>query len=133
MKENSNGTDTNVGSIGNGIEEDIEILERFSNENVIYGATVGMTLEKYKDLQLSTEHILSDYKRVLKENEQLSTEVNSLKKENKDLKTELKDSVIATKLYTLQTENEKQKELIERMKRFLLKENKMWDFLESEE
>lgn len=55
----------------NSIEEDIEILERFSNENVIYGSTIGMTLEKYKDLQLSTEHILSAYKRVLKENEEL--------------------------------------------------------------
>ena len=55
----------------NSIEEYVEILERFSNENVIYGSTVGMTLEKYKDLQLSTEHILSDYKRVLKENEEL--------------------------------------------------------------
>ena len=63
----------------NSIEEDIKILERFSNENVIYGSTVGMTLEKYKDLQLSAEHILLDYKRVLKENEQLRTEVNSLK------------------------------------------------------
>lgn len=30
-------------------------------------------------------------------------------------------------------ENEKKDELIERMKRFLLKENKMCDFLESEE
>lgn len=27
MKENSNGTDTNVGTIGNSIEEDIEILD----------------------------------------------------------------------------------------------------------
>ena len=53
------------------IEEYVKILERFSNENVIYGSTVGMTLEKYKDLQLSAEHILSDYKRVLKENEEL--------------------------------------------------------------
>ena len=54
----------------NNIEEDIKLLEEFSNENVLYGSTVGMTLKKYKDLQLSTEHILSDYKRVLKENEQ---------------------------------------------------------------
>ena len=53
-----------------------------------------MTLEKYKVLQLSAEHILSDYKRVLKENEQ-------------------------------------KEELIDRMKKFLLKENKMCDFLES--
>lgn len=61
----------------NSIEEDIEILERFSNENVIYGSTIGMTLEKYKDLQLSTEHILSDYKRVLKENEELKQDRNN--------------------------------------------------------
>ena len=78
------------------IEKYVKILERFSNENVIYGSTVGMTLEKYKDLQLSAEHILSDYKRVLKE-------------------------------------NEKKDELIEKMKKYLLKENKMCDFLESEE
>lgn len=59
----------------NSIEEYVKILERFSNENVIYGSTVGMTLEKYKDLQLSTEHILSACKRVLKENEELKNEV----------------------------------------------------------
>lgn len=51
--------------------EDMKLLEEFSNENVLYGSMVGMTLEKYKDLQLSTEHILSDYKRVLKENKEL--------------------------------------------------------------
>lgn len=55
----------------NSKEEYIKSLEDFSNESVLYGSTVGMTLEKYKDLQLSTEHILSDYKRVLKENEEL--------------------------------------------------------------
>ena len=55
----------------NSTEENIKLLEEFSNENVLYGSMVGMTLEKYKDLQLSTEHILSDYKRVLKENEEL--------------------------------------------------------------
>lgn len=73
MKENS------IKNERSSIEEYVKILERFSNENVIYGSTVGMILEKYKDLQLSAEHILQDYKRVLKENEQLSTEVNSLK------------------------------------------------------
>ena len=62
----------------NSIEEYVKILERFSDENVIYGSTVGMTLEKYKDLQLSTEHILSDYKRVLKENEEQEVINNEL-------------------------------------------------------
>lgn len=56
------------------------------------------------------EHILSDYQEVLKENEQLRTEMNSLKKEN-----------------------ENKDELIEKIKNYLLKENKMCDFLESEE
>ena len=65
MKENS------IKNERSSIEEYVKILEKFSNENVIYGSTVGMTLEKYKDLQLSAEHILSDYKRVLKENESL--------------------------------------------------------------
>lgn len=49
------------------------------------------------------EHILSDYKRVLKINE------------------------------VLLKENEKKDGLIEKMKKYLLKENKMCDFLESEE
>lgn len=51
------------------IEEDIKILENFTEQTVLYGSTVGMTLEKYIDLQLSIKHILSNYKRVLKENE----------------------------------------------------------------
>ena len=70
----------------NSIEEDIKLLEEFSNENVLYGSTVGMTLEKYKDLQLSTEHILSDYKRVLKENELLRQQNISYKNNINELK-----------------------------------------------
>ena len=85
-EKNNNGNDINVGDIENSIEEDIKILERFLNENVIYGSTVGMTLEKYKDLQLSTEHILSDYKRVLKENELLRQQNISYKNNIHDLK-----------------------------------------------
>lgn len=37
-----------------------------------------MTLEKYKYLQLSTEHILSDYKKVLKENEEKNKIIDSM-------------------------------------------------------
>lgn len=69
----------------NNIEEDIKILERVSNEKVIYGSTVGMTLEKYKDLQLSAEHILSDYKRVLKENEELKERESRISREVHDI------------------------------------------------
>lgn len=68
----------------NSIEEDIKSLEDFSNESVLYGSTVGMTLEKYKDLQLSTEHILSDYKKVLKINEVLLKENEELKEDRKN-------------------------------------------------
>lgn len=70
----------------NSIEAYVKILEKFSNENVIYGSTVGMTLEKYKDLQLSTEHILSDYKRVLEMNEVLLKENEELNKKTKEQK-----------------------------------------------
>ena len=98
----------------NSIEEDIILLEEFSNENVLYGSMVGMTLEKYKHLQLSTEHILSAYKRVLKENEilkeekeqaweewnnleqgsygteqKLKQQIKELRKENEELKNKL--------------------------------------------
>lgn len=74
----------------NSIEEDIKILKRFSNENVIYGSTVGMTLEKYKNLQLSIKHILSDYKRVLKENEELKEEVITVQKVKAKIEKEIK-------------------------------------------
>lgn len=89
MKENNDGNDTNVGSMENSIEEDIEELKRllYRNELSQYGKR---KLINYYEQQEK------DYKRVLKE-------------------------------------NEKKDELIERMKKFLLKENKMWDFLESEE
>ena len=53
-------------------------------------------------LDQAIEHILSDYKRVLERNE------------------------------ILLKENEKKDELIEKMKKYLLKENKMCDFLDSE-
>lgn len=82
----------------NSIEEYIKSLEDFSNESVLYGSTVGMTLEKYKDLQLSTEHILSDYKRVLKENNELkhaigkqSIMIAETLKNNEDLRKKINE------------------------------------------
>lgn len=70
------------------IEEDIMKLKEFSNETVLYSSTVAMPLEKYKNLQLFVDHILSDHKRVLKENEEL-------KKTNKVLSIELtKDKIL---------------------------------------
>lgn len=72
MKENSDGNDTNVGSIGNSIEEDIKILEELRTHGY------AMLLMKYEDriktnrkIDQALEHIVSDYKKVLKENEEL--------------------------------------------------------------
>ena len=75
MKENNDGNDTNVGSMENSIEEDIEELKRllYRNELSQYGKR---KLINYYEQQEK------DYKRVLKENEQLRTAVNSLKEDN---------------------------------------------------
>lgn len=169
------------------IEEDIKILENFTEQTVLYGSTVGMTLEKYIDLQLSIKHILSDYKRVSKENEELKNENIRLRNIRNEYKYGIENTHFITKsdlvqidinkymieiengrfvdlkqIYQenekykrlakmnlksaeefknnicehrclLKSENKEQKELIERMKRFLLKENKMRDYLDYQE
>lgn len=75
----------------NSIEENIEILEKFKNNEMQRdklerdGRCGGWKIgDIYKCLELDNaiDNILSDYKRVLKENEQLRTEVNSLKEDN---------------------------------------------------
>lgn len=75
MKENSDGNDTNVGSIGNSIEEDIKILEEFkTNGYSILLMKYGDRIKTNFKLAKALEHILSNYKRVLKENEILKEE-----------------------------------------------------------
>lgn len=49
--------------VGVDMEEDIEKLEKFANESILYGGTVAMTLEKYRDLQLATKKLLNEYKK----------------------------------------------------------------------
>ena len=71
MKENSNGTDTNVGSMENSIEEDIELLQDETSSLGLFFKCKGS--KKYK---IALEHILSDYKRVLKENEYMHNELD---------------------------------------------------------
>lgn len=71
--ENSNGGNTNVGSIGNSIknerssiEKDIHLLESYA------GMTHKMTDNQGRPkLDQAIERVLLDYKRVLKENEEL--------------------------------------------------------------
>lgn len=61
------------------------------------------------------------------------------KQETERLICEIEEATITHRAYTAEClrrilkENEQKKELIDRMKKFLLKENKMCDFLESEE
>ncbi len=115
MKENSDGNDTNVGSIGNSIEEDIKILEEFkTNGYSILLMKYGDRIKTNFKLAKAIEHILSNYKRVLKENEilkeekeqaweewnnleqgsygteqKLKQQIKELRKENEELKNKL--------------------------------------------
>lgn len=79
MKENSDGNDTNVGSIGNSIEEDITkidtyielVLEKdYCNCNEL-NTILGKHCDGSKNVAYAMQHILSAYRRVLKENEKL--------------------------------------------------------------
>jgi hypothetical protein len=91
-EKNNNGNDTNVGSIGNSIEEDIEELKRllYRNELSQYGKR---KLIKYYELQEK------DYKRVLKENERykksdyetICLENNELREITDRIQSEYKD------------------------------------------
>lgn len=95
-EENNNGNDTNVGSIGNSIEDIARIAKlittKFNNDYSIDN----------KDKE-AIEHILSDYKRVLKENEELTIS-------NKEIDKEC--SRLEEKEVKLINENEHYKDLI---------------------
>lgn len=102
MKENSDGNDTNVGSIGNSIEEDIKILEELRTHGY------AMLLMKYEDriktnrkIDQALEHIVSDYKKVLKENEELNYKLHSKK--------------IALEIYNRYIPKSKLKDIIDRI------------------
>lgn len=76
LQELLDGSDTNVGSIGNSIEEDIKIVEKLINtiksDRELFNEKTDK--EIYTFFINALEHILSDYKRVLKENEILKEE-----------------------------------------------------------
>lgn len=119
MKENS------IKNERSSIEEYVKILEKFSNENVIYGSTVGMTLEKYKDLQLSAEHILSDYKRVLKENEHKTEKIENQKAELAILNEKQKDfNKLQNTLSSYEGQFRRQEKENEKLRKRLNEENK---------
>lgn len=113
MKENSDGNDTNVGSIGNSIEEDIKIVEKLINTMKSDRELFNEKTDKeiYTFFINALEHILSDYKRVLKENEILKEEKeqaweewNNLEQESYETEQKLKQQI-----KELQKENEELK------------------------
>ncbi len=75
MKENNDGNDINVGSMGNSIKETIKIIERKIKEAEHYSDITGLYLTLDKELCNAFINILSDYKRVLKENEELKNKI----------------------------------------------------------
>ena len=71
MKENNNGNDTNVGSIENNIQEDINILNDFIEGNFQkdklenYKGSYKMGFFYFKDIRQTFVHIFSVYKKLL--------------------------------------------------------------------
>jgi chromosome segregation ATPase len=109
-EKNNNGNDTNVGSIGNSIEEDIKIVEKLINTMKSDRELFNEKTDKeiYTFFINALEHILSDYKRVLKENEILKEEKeqaweewNNLEQESYETEQKLKQQI-----KELQKENE---------------------------
>lgn len=109
LQELLDGNDTNVGSIGNSIEE-IETLEELRTHGY------NMLLMKYENriktnrkIDQAIEHIVSDYKKVLKENEELTIS-------NKEIDKEC--SRLEKKEVELINENEHYKDLIYALKTY---------------
>lgn len=141
MKENSDGNDTNVGSIGNSIEEDIKILEEFkTNGYSILLMKYGDRIKTNFKLAKAIENILSDYKRVLKENEilkeekeqaweewnnleqgsyeteqKLKQQIKESQKENEELNYKLHSKKIALEIYNRYIPKSKLKDIIDRI------------------
>ena len=130
----------------NSIEEDIKIVENYLANSAINEIesnffknggweTIDLVIPK------SMQHILSDYKRVLKENEHKTEKIENQKNELAILNNKQKDlKKLQNTLNSYRGQFKRQKkeikekdELIEKMKNYLLKENKMCDFLECEE
>lgn len=129
--ENSNGGNTNVGSIENSIEKDIEIIEDFILKTDVDYSEYNEQIIGDISYQ-AIQHLLSAYQEVLKENEQLRTEVNSLKEENEELE-EINNELEAEKNEAIRRYNfetipiQKVKDKIEEYKNILKTCNKAQD------
>ena len=124
----------------NSIEEDIKILKELGQKYYKNGEIKIKALSGAKYIW-ALQNLLSDYKRVLKENEHKTEKIENQKNELAILNNKQKDlKKLQNTLNSYRGQFKRQKkeikekdELIEKMKNYLLKENKMCDFLECEE
>lgn len=139
--EDSNGGDTNVGSIGNSIknerssiEETIKIIERKIKEAEHYTDITGLYLTLDKELCNAFINILSDYKKLQEEFREVDHEcdrlekidfekdmkIKELKKENEELKnqevTARKINELLVQRYSNSISKSKLKDKIEELK-----------------
>ena len=138
--ENSNGGDTNVGSIGNSIknerssiEETIKIIERKIKEAEHYTDITGLYLTLDKELCNAFINILSDYKKLQEEFREVDNEcyrlekidfekdmkIKELQKENEELKnqevTARKINELLVQRYSNSISKSKLKDIIDRI------------------
>lgn len=138
--ENSNGGDTNVGSIGNSIknerssiEETIKIIERKIKEAEHYTDITGLYLTLDKELCNAFINILSDYKKLQEEFREVDHEcdrlekidfekdmkIKELQKENEELKnqevTARKINELLVQRYSNSISKSKLKDIIDRI------------------
>ena len=138
--KNSNGGDTNVGSIGNSIknerssiEETIKIIERKIKEAEHYTDITGLYLTLDKELCNAFINILSDYKKLQEEFREVDHEcdrlekidfekdmkIKELQKENEELKnqevTARKINELLVQRYSNSISKSKLKDIIDRI------------------
>ena len=116
--ENSNGGDTNVGSIGNSIknerssiEETIKIIERKIKEAEHYTDITGLYLTLDKELCNAFINILSDYKKLQEEFREVDHECDRLEKIDFEKDMKIKE---------LQKENEELNKKVDLMENYMV-------------
>lgn len=97
MKENNDGNDTNVGSIENSIEEDIEILVAF----ILAPSLKHISEDELKDVQKAIKHILLDYRRLQEDFKAVDHECSRL--ERKEVEMEKIIDLMAKEIDSLYT------------------------------
>lgn len=103
--ENSNGGDTNVGSIENSIEEDIKMLEKLDYLLDDVYSTGLVNDEERNKYQYAIQHILSDYKRLKEDFKDIDHECDRLEKI--DFEKDMKIKELQKENYSLKCQYDK--------------------------